>query len=359
MPRVLLALLVAMSLLATSLVSGGGASAFAAQAVTVGGKAIVSNTGGDPIRIRVDAGTQYAQVAVAYQGQSVTVLAGPKSDNVSKTWFKVQAPGGTGWMSADFLTVSGTPSTVTKLTGTAVVANTGADPLRMRAVASPSGQVITLLNPGATVTILAGPLTDVSGTTWYSVSAKGYSGWVMAQYLAPAQVAADVTANKEAVTQAKPVVQAQPAVVEAKPAVVVKPAVVAVVATAVPTQKPVVVVVQPKVTPTAAPQTKSVASGPGQYRQWMEEARALYPYKQSVDKMWSVMNCESGGNSRASNGGRYLGLFQYAPGTWGGSWNPYRGNSIWDARSQIFATAKAWSIGMQGAWSCYYITAGR
>jgi hypothetical protein len=85
----------------------------------------------------------------------------------------------------------------------------------------------------------------------------------------------------------------------------------------------------------------------------MEEARTLHPYPESIDKMWRVMMCESSGNPYASAGGRYLGLFQYVPSTWAGSWNPYRNSSIWDARSQIFATAKAWSIGMQGHWTCY------
>ena len=97
-----------------------------------------------------------------------------------------------------------------------------------------------------------------------------------------------------------------------------------------------------------------------QYRAWMADAKAMYPYPQSLDKMWRVMMCESGGNASASGGGgRWLGLFQYAPSTWKSKWNPYRANSIWDAKSQIYATAKAWSIGMQSHWSCYYITAGR
>lgn len=97
-----------------------------------------------------------------------------------------------------------------------------------------------------------------------------------------------------------------------------------------------------------------------QYRAWVEDARTQYPYPQSADKMWRVMMCESGGNPGATSpNGRYLGLFQYAPSTWGGRWNPYRSNSLWDAKSQIYATAKAWSIGMQGQWSCYFITAGR
>ena len=97
-----------------------------------------------------------------------------------------------------------------------------------------------------------------------------------------------------------------------------------------------------------------------QYRAWMEQARVKYPYPQSVDKMWRVMMCELSGNSYASSpSGTYKGLFQYHNNTWKGSWNPYRTNKIWDAKAQIFATAKAWSIGMQSHWSCYYITSGR
>ena len=98
----------------------------------------------------------------------------------------------------------------------------------------------------------------------------------------------------------------------------------------------------------------------GQFRSWMEQARIKHPYPQSLDKMWRVMMCESSGNPYAvSPSGTYKGLFQYHINTWKGSWNPYRGSSIWDAKAQIFATAKAWSKGMQSHWSCYYLTPGR
>ena len=113
----------------------------------------------------------------------------------------------------------------------------------------------------------------------------------------------------------------------------------------------------------AAPEQASAATRKetlAQYRAWMEEARARFPYPQSVDKMYRVMMCESSGNPRAVGyRSLYHGLFQYAPGTWKGSWNPYRGQSMYDAKSQIFATAKAWSIGMQRHWGCYFKTAGR
>jgi uncharacterized protein YraI len=312
-----------MLLLAATIATGiAPTTALAATPVTAGGKAVVTNTDGDPIRIREGAGTQYARIAWAYQGQSVSVLDGPRNDSGGTIWFKIQAPGGTGWMMAEFLEGTSAPPSAPRLTGTARVANTNGDPLRMRSAPSTSGSVLTLLNPGATVTIVDGPVADNSGTAWYKISAKGLTGWAMAQYLA----------------QAEPQSQPQPP------------------ASSEPESKPETA---PKAEP-AAEQRANPPSSKEQYRIWMEEARAMYPYRQTIDKMWAVMMCESGGNPRASGGGgRWLGLFQYAPGTWNGSWNPYRSNSIWDARSQIFATAKAWSIGMQSHWSCYYITPGR
>lgn len=96
-----------------------------------------------------------------------------------------------------------------------------------------------------------------------------------------------------------------------------------------------------------------------QYRAWMVEARQMYPYPQSVDKMYRVMMCESSGNAKVVGSGRYHGLFQYVPSTWRGKWNPYRTQNIYDAKAQIFATAKAWSIGMQRHWGCYFYTPGR
>lgn len=91
-----------------------------------------------------------------------------------------------------------------------------------------------------------------------------------------------------------------------------------------------------------------------QYRIWISEARAAHPYPDSEDRMYNVMMCESGGNPEIVNpAGPYTGLFQYVAGTWQGDWNTYRDQSITDARSQIFATALAWSIGMQSHWGCY------
>ena len=87
-----------------------------------------------------------------------------------------------------------------------------------------------------------------------------------------------------------------------------------------------------------------------QYRAWMEEAHGMYPYAESIDVMWAVMMCESGGYPNLVGAGTYYGLFQYRLGTWAGAWNPYRDSPIFDPRAQIFATAKAWLEGHQGWW---------
>src|SRR4051794_32086696 len=92
-PRLLLALWIAAVLLAAQ-----GASialpAFAASPIVVGGRAVVVNTDGDPIRVRQAVGTQAAQITSVYEGQIVGILAGPSSDTGGKSWFKVQAPSG-------------------------------------------------------------------------------------------------------------------------------------------------------------------------------------------------------------------------------------------------------------------------
>ena len=91
-----------------------------------------------------------------------------------------------------------------------------------------------------------------------------------------------------------------------------------------------------------------------QYRAWMEEARRKHPYPESVERMYSVMICESGGQATIVNpAGPYTGLFQYSAQTWNDDWNEYRDEGILDPRAQIFATALAWQRGMQGHWGCY------
>ncbi|MEO1538646.1 MAG: hypothetical protein AAFR73_13050 [Pseudomonadota bacterium] len=106
--------------------------------------------------------------------------------------------------------------------------------------------------------------------------------------------------------------------------------------------------------PSPAPSGTDKAALLAQYRTWISEARGAHPYPESEDRMYAVMMCESGGNAEIVNpAGPYIGLFQYVAGTWNGDWNDYRNDGITNPRAQIFATAQAWSIGMQSHWGCY------
>lgn len=103
--------------------------------------------------------------------------------------------------------------------------------------------------------------------------------------------------------------------------------------------------------PAAIPTLPATSAGSlEQYRAWMEEAHGMYPYAESIDMMWAVMMCESGGYPNLVGAGTYYGLFQYRLGTWAAAWNPYRDSSVFDPQAQIFATAKAWLDGHQGWW---------
>jgi hypothetical protein len=91
-----------------------------------------------------------------------------------------------------------------------------------------------------------------------------------------------------------------------------------------------------------------------QYRAWISEARATHPYSESEERMYAVMMCESEGRADVVNrAGPYSGLFQYSSAFWNSDWNTYRDQDILDPRAQIFATALAWSEGMQSHWGCY------
>jgi len=200
-------------------------ASYAATPITVGGKAVVTNTDGDTINVRNGAGVSNAQVAEAQEGETVTVLAGPKKDSNGKNWYKIEAPDGTGWIRADFLEgksaatskESATPKQPAKLTGFAKVANTDGDPLRMRSAASKDGKVITTLAPDTNVAIKQGPLTDTDKVVWYQVSANGVTGWVMGQYLVQSQAPSKPVAEQKPVVQSKPAVEAKPAVATEKP----------------------------------------------------------------------------------------------------------------------------------------------
>ena len=97
---------------------------------------------------------------------------------------------------------------------------------------------------------------------------------------------------------------------------------------------------KPKPTPTPSPST----TVPGQGPWWPAIQAAAAANGIAARGLHRLMLVESGGVATARNGA-YCGLFQYSSGTWHGSWNPWRGASIFDGEAQIKASARAVKLG--------------
>ncbi len=83
---------------------------------------------------------------------------------------------------------------------------------------------------------------------------------------------------------------------------------------------------------------------------WPLIERAASANGVSARGMYRLMMIESGGSATIVGAGGFHGLFQYAPSTWKGSWNPYRSQGITDGAAQIRATALALRLGKGPFW---------
>jgi peptidoglycan hydrolase CwlO-like protein len=102
-----------------------------------------------------------------------------------------------------------------------------------------------------------------------------------------------------------------------------------------------------KPTPTVEPPQQS---GDGSGSWWPLIRSAAARNGVSARGLYRLMMVESGGSATVVGPGGYHGLFQYAPSTWQGSWNPWRASSISDGAAQIKATALAIRLGYGHAW---------
>jgi cell wall-associated NlpC family hydrolase len=190
---------------------------FAAPAVQAGANAVVANTDGDSIRIRTGAGTEYAQISSAHEGETVSVLEGPAKDSNGRDWFKISAPAGKGWIMGLFLQgvsvpgqadqTVGSEASAPALTGFARVANSDGDRVRLRSAAYRDAGVITLFAEGTSVAIKSAPVAGPESVIWYQVSAQGLTGWMMAQYLVQADAPASAPAQPAATPEAQQAAQ--------------------------------------------------------------------------------------------------------------------------------------------------------
>lgn len=120
--------------------------------------ATVTAQGG--LRLRTTASTSSQVLATLSAGTQVEVL------NALDGWYRIEASGKTGYVSSQYLSVSGTVS---------------ASSLNVRSTPSTSGTKVTALSSGTLVEILD----SLDG--WYRIQANGQTGYVSSQYVSLAQ----------------------------------------------------------------------------------------------------------------------------------------------------------------------------
>jgi peptidoglycan hydrolase CwlO-like protein len=106
----------------------------------------------------------------------------------------------------------------------------------------------------------------------------------------------------------------------------------------------------PDPTPTVEPPQQGGGGDDGSGPWWSLIQSAAASNDVSARGMYRLMMIESGGSATIVGPGGYYGLFQYAPTTWKGSWNPWRSSAITDGAAQIKATALAIRQGYGHAW---------
>jgi peptidoglycan hydrolase CwlO-like protein len=102
--------------------------------------------------------------------------------------------------------------------------------------------------------------------------------------------------------------------------------------------------------PTVEPPDQGGGGGDGLGPWWSFIQSAAASNGVSARGMYRLMMIESGGSATIVGPGGFYGLFQYAPTTWKGSWNPWRSSSITDGTAQIKATALAIRLGYGHSW---------
>ncbi len=175
--RALVALLVA---IVTS--TAVGLPAVADLNLVLGASAQVAYTNGDGVNVRDVPGFNGSVITSLGEGVEVVVQDGPVAANDGSYWYYVSSGGVEGWVIADFLVLPSAGSSSESAWGE--IAWTGGDGVNLRAQATLDSAVITTLQDGTGVAILAGPEWDASGNAWTLVAYEGVQGWVLDDFVA-------------------------------------------------------------------------------------------------------------------------------------------------------------------------------
>ncbi len=157
---------------------GKTSAAIVTAAANNTGTAIVTGTNGDGVRCRAKGSYSAAILMTIPEGKTVTLRG-----VATKAGFQpIYCGGVAGYVVADFLSyvtkTGSATSAATTTSSTAKVTGTGGTGVRLRANASSSGSIITVVPEGATVTLRSGSSGD-----WTAVSYNGSNGFIFKSYL--------------------------------------------------------------------------------------------------------------------------------------------------------------------------------
>ncbi len=147
--------------------------------LTAGDSAVVID---GRLNLRDDATVVGGLVTVLEDGTAVTVIDGPVAAD-GYTWYGVETgDGSTGWVAGEYLALAASGGTAPDLAiGDAAVVADGR--LNVRSDATVGGDILAVLETGATGTILDGPIV-ADGYSWYQIETDAGTGWVAGEFLA-------------------------------------------------------------------------------------------------------------------------------------------------------------------------------
>lgn len=149
------------------------------------------NTKKDPLTVRSGPGSSYSKIGSMSKGKTFDIT-GKSTDSSGVVWYRLTYSGKTGYVSSVYVKTSTTSSSVTAVVNTKATVNTKKDPLIVRSGPGKNYSKIGSLAKGKTVSV-SGKVLDSSGTTWYTFSYNGKTGYISGDYLKITQTSSSVT----------------------------------------------------------------------------------------------------------------------------------------------------------------------
>ena len=157
-----------------------------------GDRVAVASDDGTGLVMRDEPSTSGKRLGALGDGDVVTVVSGPVSDDDGGAWYKINDGDTDAYVAATYLVAatdapssssSASSSSAFASGDTVAVASDDGTGLAMREEPSTSGKRIGALGDGDVVTIVSGPVTDSDGGSWYKINDGDTDAYVSAAYL--------------------------------------------------------------------------------------------------------------------------------------------------------------------------------